>query len=285
MSRFVQRCVSALSFALAALASSAAGADAGAAHAETDPPAPDRGLYVRAGLLYVNLNTSSSEAVLSNVSGPASLSVDNGPIEGSHITLDDKLLPAVLVGYAIEVRGGEIAVETVLAAPVSFELEAGGTLADRSLAPMALGSIPTGIPALGTELGETKALPPIVTAVYRARHGKRVRPYLGAGVSYLFTYGSRITNRVLSDAGDPHLEIGNAWSWVGQAGVDLRIAGRVHVTLDAKYLTGYATSARLEGVQVATPALPLYGTVRVGDVSVEIDVQPVLLTAAAGLSF
>lgn len=242
-------------------------------------------LYVRAGVLHVAPNAQSGEMVLSDVAGPATLAVENGPIEGSRADMAAATTGAVIVGYAIPRWGGELGVETILAPPPTFELRAAGTVAEESLAPTVLGTVPTGIPALGPELGRTKALTPVLTAVYRARRGKRVRPYVGAGASYLYTFDREITNATMTEVAEPRLEIDGAVSAVGQLGLDVRVAGRVHATVDVKAFSGFATTARVENIHMRTPAFPLYESVYVGTVSVDVLVRPVLVTVGAGTSF
>jgi len=240
---------------------------------------------VRAGVLRVLPRAESGEMVLSDVGGPASLAVENGPIAGSSAEMGAVTTAAVIVGVSYPLWGGELGVETVLAPPVTFELRGVGTIADESLAPTVLDTVPTGIPPLGAELGRTKALPPILTVVFRTRAGKRVRPYLGVGVSYLHTYDSRITNPTMLEVAQPRLEIADAASAVGQLGLDVHVAGRIYATLDIKALSGFATSARVENIQMRTPAFPLYEAVYVGTVAVDVTTRPVLITLGAGSSF
>jgi outer membrane protein W len=120
--------------------------------------------------------------------------------------------------------------------------------------------------------------------VYRARRGHRVRPYVGVGVSYFHAYDATITNPILTEVATPHLAIDDAVSAVGQLGLDVRVAGRVHATLDVK-ASGYAIAARVDNIHVRTPAFPLYESVHVGAVSVDVVARPVLVTAGAGVNF
>ncbi len=242
-------------------------------------------IYVRAGVLHVSPRARSGEMVLSGVGGPASLAVENGPIAGSRAEMGKATSAAMIIGIARPLGGGEVALETVLAPPVTFELRAGGTVADESLAPTVLGTVPTGIPPLGPLLGRTKALPPVVTVVYRAFRGARVRPYLGVGVSYLHTYDRQITNPIMTEVAQPRLLIGDAVSAVGQLGLDVHVAGRIYATADVKAMSGFATTARVENIHMKTPAFPLYESVYVGDVSVEVVVRPVIVTIGAGTTF
>jgi outer membrane protein W len=258
---------------------------------EVVAPAPHRAWYqrgtwyARAGVLYVVSNAKSSEMVLSGVAGPASLAVSDGPIAGSRAEMGDVATGAVIVGFAMPAWGGELGVETVLAPPLTFQLRGGGTVADQSLAPTVLGQVPTGIPALGPELGTTKALPPVITAVYRARRGKAVRPYVGVGASYLHTYDSQVTNPVLDEIAPPRLSIDDAVSAVGQLGLDVHLGGRFWATADVKAMSGFSTTARVENILLKTPAFPLYESVYVGNATVDVVVRPVIVMIGAGASF
>ena len=75
-----------------------------------------------------------------------------------------------------------------------------------SIAPEALG-LPTGVPALGSELGEADAAPPIITLVYQYARLGALRPYAGGGLGLMFTYNARATNPVLTEVGESTFSI------------------------------------------------------------------------------
>ncbi len=262
------------------------------AQPDRDAPPPEtrrtvakpKRMYFRAGALHMIPNAKSEEVVITGVSGTASLAVMDGPVAGSSTDIASLTVPAMIVGYRWPTAGGEFAVETILAQPVTLELRAGGTLADESLAPTVLDDIPTGIPALGQELGTTKAVPPTVTAVYRRALGAHFHPYVGAGASYLFTYGSEITNPVLTEVSPPALHIENGWSAVAQAGLDVRL-GRLAVTFDVKYMTGFHIRGTLTDIYVRSAAFPLYDAVHVGDATLDVKASPLIFQAGAGMDF
>jgi outer membrane protein W len=246
---------------------------AGAAHAE------DR-VYVRAGVLHMTPLSTSRELELSDVHGPASLAVMNGPIRGSGTTVDPVTTAAVIVGYRLTDR---IAVETILATPIHVRFRATGSLAMESIAPTALG-IPTGVPALGDQLGEADALPPVVTAVYRLLPGDVV-PYAGAGASVLYAYHARATNPILVEAGAPELHIDPAAGLVLQVGLDARIWGRVHARADLKYIAFMTAHATVDHIRVRTPALPLFDPVAVGTATMEVTINPLIVQLGIGVDF
>src|SRR5262245_21963085 len=103
----------------------------------------DERWYVRGGVTHVEPQLGAGEVVLSDVSGAAMLAIQSGPIAGSGVTASGTTIAAAIVGVKLERR---FAIETVLALPFTLKFQATGTLANQSLAPMALGVIPTGIP-------------------------------------------------------------------------------------------------------------------------------------------
>ena len=167
--------------------------------------------YVWGGVAHVAPLASSRELELADVDGAASLAVQNGPIAGSGAAISSATIPALIVGYVLPVAQRRLALETVLGVPFTVKFRATGTLANESLAPMALG-IPTGVPPLGSELGEAKAAPPVVTAVYKLRPGRAVTPYVGAGLAVLFAYDAKVTNPMLTEVGQPDVR-GLARPW------------------------------------------------------------------------
>ncbi|HEY5926465.1 MAG TPA: OmpW family outer membrane protein [Kofleriaceae bacterium] len=239
-------------------------------------------LYFRAGILHIAPQSESREVELSGVHGPASLALMDGPIAGSGAALDPLTIPAVIAGYVLPVWDDRLSLETVLSTPVHVRFRATGTLADMSIAPEALG-IPTGVPALGTELGEADAAPPIVTAVYRITELGPVQPYLGLGASVLVTYNARATNPILTEVGEPRFEIDPAPGLVLQTGVDLRLWRRVQLRADVKYIAFMKARATVENLRVRTPELPLLETAEVGSATMEMWVNPLILQLGLGV--
>jgi outer membrane protein W len=243
-----------------------------------------RYFHVSAGVLVLDPLSSSSPLVLSNVTGPASLAVSNGPIVGSGSTVEGVTTPAVQVGYDLPVWNRKLAIETVLSTPVTVKFEATGTLATKSLAPTVLG-IPTGVPALGSDLGEAKAVPPLVTLVYSPLRGARLSPYVGVGATVMFTYDAKVTNAILTEVNQPKLSVSPAPGFVVQAGLTAPIAGRFYARLDAKFVAGLVANATVSDVQVKTPELPLFSSVNVGDAKMSVNVNPLILQATLGADF
>jgi outer membrane protein W len=269
------------STALAALAALAALGAPSLAHADDDALSYHR-LYVRAGVLHVAPLSDSRELELSGVHGPASLAVMEGPIAGSGASLDPLTIPAVIAGYTLPVLGDRLSLETVLSTPIHVTFRATGTLASMSIAPDALG-IATGVPALGSSLGEADAAPPIVTLVYRIADLGPVHPYAGTGLGVLVTYNARATNPTLTEAGQPTFDIDPAPGWVLQTGIDVALWRRVVARVDLKYIAFMKAHATVEDLRVRTPGIPLFETAEVGSATMDMWVNPLILQIGIGV--
>jgi outer membrane protein W len=256
---------------------------------ETPAPAPrpaaqPRWLYFRAGGALVAPMTSSHELELSDVNGPASLAVQNGPIAGSGATVGSATIPAIIVGYVLPIASRRWSIETVLGPPFTVKFQATGTLANMSIAPTALG-IPTGIGPLGSELGEAKAVPPVLTAVYQLTGDGALRPYLGAGASVLFTYDAHVTNPTLTAVNQPDMTVSPAPGLVLQGGLDARLWKSVYARLDVKFIALMMAHAEVHHIEVKTPGLPLFDNVEVGTAKMNLWVNPFIVQAGVGADF
>ncbi len=238
-------------------------------------------LYLRAGVVHVAPLSSSREMELADIDGAASLAVQNGPIAGSGADLASATIPALTVGVRLTPR---LALETLLGVPFTVKFRATGTLARESIAPMALG-IPTGVPALGSEIGEATAAPPLVTAVYTLRDGGRVRPYAGGGLAVLFAYDARVTNPMLLEVRPPAFEVSPAPGLVLQAGLEAAITRRIYARLDVKFIAFMLARAQVRHIEVRTPELPLFDTVEVGTARMSVWVNPLIIQAGIGTDF
>jgi outer membrane protein W len=240
--------------------------------------------YVRAGGALVKPVSSSREAELADVEGTASLAVTNGPIAGSGAKVSSATIPAVTVGYVLPTESRRWSLETVLGVPFTVKFQATGTLADMSIAPTALG-IPTGVGPLGSELGEAKAAPLVLTAVYQLHDGGVIRPYLGGGASVLFAYGARVTNRTLTEVSQPEMSIAPAPGLVLQGGLEARLWQSVYARIDVKFIALMMARAEVRHVEVKTPGLPLVDNVEVGTAKMNVWVNPLIVQAGIGFDF
>jgi outer membrane protein W len=253
--------------------------------AKADPKKP---IYIRAGVVHLAPLEVSREMELADVDGPASLAVQNGPIAGSGATISSATIPGIIIGYVLPWwKDGRVSVETILGLPFTVKFKATGTLVTESLAPTALG-IPTGVGPLGEmgdELGEAKAVPPVVTLVYRVGPLRRVQPYVGGGVAVMFAMDEKVTHPMRTAVSQPDMSVAPAPGLVLQGGVDAMITKRVYARLDVKFIAGMLARARVEHVQVRTPELPLFDTVEVGTAKMSMWVNPLIVQAGIGTDF
>lgn len=245
----------------------------------------EKPFYFRAGYSLLAPDSSSSAVALDDVGGPADLAVDNGPIAGSGASVEPVDFPSAILGWRLPWGDGNWAVETILALPLTVEFTTTGTLVNESIAEYALGNIPTGVPALGETFGESKALPPVVTLVYRFLPGHAVRPYLGAGLSYMLTYDSKVTNPILTALGEPELEIDDVFGFAVQGGVEWNFAGDWWMNADVKFIGGLEATATVTDIWVETPGLPTYEVARVGNAVVDVSVDPWVYHLGVGFDF
>jgi outer membrane protein W len=188
------------------------------------------------------------------------------------------------VGYVLPTASRRWSLETVLGAPFTVKFKATGTLANKSIAPTALG-IPTGVGPLGPELGETKALPPVVTAVYQLTSSGVFRPYLGAGASILFSKDAHVTNPMLTAIRPPDMTIAPAPGLVLQSGLDARLWKSVYARVDVKFIALMLARAEVHHIEVNTPGIPLFESVEVGTAKMNVWVNPLIVQGAIGFDF
>src|SRR5688500_14837916 len=190
----------------------------------------DGAIYFRAGLLHQESNAQATEIELPI---PLPMSASG---TGSAIEMIDSQIPfAAIIGYSLPALDGRLALETVLGFPTRVEFRATGALATESLAPFISG-MPSGIAALGSDLGAATFATPLLTAVYRLPSLGRVTALVGAGGILMYAYDETITNPILVAAGEPTLSIAPAIGFVLQTGAEVRVWGRISARLDVKYV-------------------------------------------------
>lgn len=268
---------------LSLLLSSVAYAEDVDAPVRAEKPARKK-FYVRAGVAHIEPFESSNEMELADVDGPASLAVQNGPIAGSGATMSSATIPSIIVGYVLPWGDGKLSVETILGLPFKVTFQATGTLATESIAPEALG-LPTGVPALGPELGEARAVPIVLTAVYQVASFGRATPFVGGGATMMFATEEKLTNMQLTAIGQPEMSIAPAPGLVLQAGIDAMITNRIYARLDMKFIAFLMARATVKHVEVSTPDLPLFESAEVGTAKMNMWVNPFIVQLGIGTDF
>ncbi|WP_346797764.1 OmpW family outer membrane protein [Halomonas sp. Bachu 37] len=106
--------------------------------------------------------------------------------------------------------------------------------------------------AEGAVTGDTKHLPPTLTAQYYPLGGTeaRVQPYVGIGVNYTNFFEEKATVH-LADIGDVDLELDDSWGLAGQVGVDLLIDDNWALNASAWYID-IDTDAKVAGEDAGT---------------------------------
>ena len=240
--------------------------------------------YIRAGAVHIAPLEQSDEMELVGVDGPASLALTDGPIAGSGATISSATIPGIILGYVLPFGGDKLSVETIVGLPFTVKFQATGTLANQSLAPTALG-IPTGIMALGPDLGEAKAIPIVLTAVYQVGTLGPVTPYVGAGPALMFAADEKVTNAQLTEVSQPTMSIAPSPGVVLQAGLDAKITNRIYARLDLKFIALLRARATVDHIQVRTPDLELFDNVEVGTAKMNMWINPLIVQAGIGTDF
>lgn len=237
------------------------------------PSLAETSWYVSAGFTQMELDSNSEEIVLSQLSGASQLALEEGPIEGSGVKALGDGQPSVTIGYRFE-RVPQLSLETVVAPPFNFDLEFTGALKDQSVAPFVLGGLPTGIEPFGEQFATTRALPATLTLVYQFNSRGRFRPYIGAGLTVIYTFDHKIKNQALVGENPPRMEVDLAVGQIVQLGLISRLSKRVSLVAEVKSGTGIAIDGRMLDITLSSPDLSdIVGPAMVGqgELSVSID--------------
>ena len=123
----------------------------------------------------------------------------------------------------------------------------------------------------GYDLFDTWVLPPTVTLQYHFLPDGKIRPYLGVGANYTKFFAANATSALESRLGGPvGVNLDSSWGWAVQGGVDISLKDNWFINLDLKYID-MSTTAYLK-----TP---------VGNLSVDVDVDPFVFGAGVGYRF
>ena len=248
--------------------------------------------YYRVGVLYFNYVGDSSRLTVENAQGLAAQAFGPGRsrLDNSGSSAGNKLTLGGTYGLYLPFTARHLAVELALAPPLKLDFQITGDAANRSVAPAVSGpdgqAIPTGIPAIGHDIGSFKTLPPTVTFVYRPWVGTLVEPYIGVGASYLYTYDTQVSNTVLDAVNEPTLYLSKPVACVGQLGADFNLPQNMFVSADVKYIGCADVKTRLNDVQVNSPTLsPTFGPIDVGTVSSTNHFRAVTYQLSFGMRF
>lgn len=236
----------------------------------------------------------STDAVVSGNDGIVTLGLTPGPLENSGGGVSShEMLAAGMLGFIIPAFGEHFSVEVLLAAPLKLNFETRGTLGTEPVAREALlgnsgDPLETGVPAIGRSVGSLHALPPNFTIVYRPFLNTFVRPYVGVGAYWMYTYSMKIQAPVLTDphVTPPQLTLTRPVGCIGQAGFDVRLPWGFYLTADARYLACATVHAVMHDVEVwSPPQSPVFGVIPVGDISMDNHMRAWLISLTVGSTF
>lgn len=269
----------------AAFATDDAAPDEVDAHVAPPPPHRPRAhhhhWYIRGGGAYIMPRIQSGTPQLQpspivSVGLPSTL-----PTGG--IVTDNVTILAGVIGYAPEALHGYVSFETLFGVPTATRFRLTGELATQPLAPTALG-VPTGVPALGTDLGEAMAVPPTATVTFRAPPLGPVTAYVGTGASMLFITNVKITNPVLSAVGQPKVSFSPTFGVVAQAGLDIHLFDDVYARFDVKELWFQPTHATISDIKIHT-TIPLLESIDIGTIKATANANPLIFQGGVGFDF
>lgn len=249
--------------------------------------------YGRLGVLRFQYYGSSTNLHVDDAKGLAAQSFgkgastlhDTGSSAGNLTTLGG------MIGMYLPKTHHHLAVEVQLAPPLKLDFQLDKRAAHESLAPTAVTGahgdpIPTGVPAIGKNIGTFKALPPNFTLVFRPWTETRIQPYIGAGAMYLYTYDKDVSNKVLNEYNEPTLSLSKPVACVGQLGADLNLPKNMFLNADVKYVGCADVKARLNNIKIDAPKLSgALGKVDVGSVSSTNHFRAVLYQISFGMHF
>ncbi|HEY0325100.1 MAG TPA: OmpW family outer membrane protein [Allosphingosinicella sp.] len=135
------------------------------------------------------------------------LSVGGAPFPGAGLSTFEHATPTVQIGYFF---ADNFALNATLGFPPTIDVFGGGTI----------GALP--------KLGEVTYGPTCLTVQFHPiRHG-RIRPFVGAGISYMIVFGTE-------DGAFQDLEVENDFGFAFEAGSDFMITERFGLFVDVKH--------------------------------------------------
>lgn len=248
--------------------------------------------YGSIGVLRFQYYGSSSELRVDDAKGLAAQAFGEGAsnLSNTGSSAGNLTTLGARIGLYLPKTGHHLAVEVQLAPPLKVNFQLAKSAANESLAPNAVTGagdpIPTGVPAIGKNIGTFKALPPNFTLVYRPWTQTLVQPYIGAGAMYLYTYDTDVNNKVLNELGEPTLSLSKPVACVGQLGADVNLPKNMFLNFDAKYVGCADVKARLSNIRINAPKLSgALGEVDLGSVSSTNHFRAVLYQISFGMHF
>ncbi len=134
------------------------------------------------------------------------LSVGGAPYPGADLSTFEHHTPTVQIGHFLT---HHIALNACLGFPPTIDVYGGGTI----------GALP--------KLGRVTYGPTALTLQYHPLREGRIRPYVGAGLSYMIVFGTK-------DGAFQNLDVSNDLGWAFEVGTDFMINSRWGMFVEAK---------------------------------------------------
>lgn len=126
-------------------------------------------------------------------------------------------------------------------------------------------------PVTGVNLGSLEMIPITATLQYHLMGASRIDPYIGGGVAYVLF--DELSSNDLRELDIEAIDFEDDFGYLANAGLSLGLTSNIAVNVDAKWIS----------VSSATIARPVGGVDDVEGEEVEIDVDPLLISA--GITF
>ena len=180
------------------------------------------------------------------------ISLGGSPVTNTGVNVDTNVVPELDVTYMFHRNWG---VEVIAGTSIHTVNSEGSGL---------------GLPN-GFDLFDTWVLPPTVTLQYHFLPDSTIRPYVGVGANYTKFFAANATSALEKALKGPvGVNLDSSWGWAVQGGVDISLKGNWFINLDLKYID-MSTTAYLK-----TP---------IGNLSVDVDVDPLVFGAGIGYRF
>jgi len=129
-------------------------------------------------------------------------------------------------------------------------------------------------------------LPVVFSMVYEAKALWRFQPYLGLGLTSVFTFNGEVTNEVLREDGNPRLEIEPAFAPLLQLGLNTRLYRKLMLVTDVKFGKGLKSKASINDITLVSPTFgDIVGPTSIGSASVDAEVDATVFSVGLRYDF
>ncbi len=197
---------------------------------------------VRAGVTQVSPDESSSVVSLDN---------DGGAFFGttSGVSVDNNAQLGLNIQYMLSPSLG---IELLAATPFKHDIDGSGSIS-------------------GVPVGDTKHLPPTLSANYYFNTGSAFMPYVGAGLNYTVFFDENVSGALKDGFGANNLKLDNSFGLAAQAGFDYKLNDN------------WLVNASVRWISIETDAtISLDGG---SEVTTSVDIDPFVYTLSVGYAF